>query len=77
MAAGSTKSVQQASILVVEDSSVNQRILRGLLEREGYRILTADNGRTALELLQDELPDLILLDIIMPEINGLDVCRLL
>ena len=77
MSAGSAKSVQQASILVVEDSSVNQRILRGLLEREGYRILTADNGRTALELLQEELPDLILLDIIMPEINGLDVCRLL
>lgn len=79
MSAGVSKPAQQATILVVEDSPINQRILRGLLEREGYRIHTADNGRAAMELLQDEdeLPDLIVLDILMPEINGLEVCRLL
>jgi adenylate cyclase len=66
-----------ASILVVEDSPVNQKILKNLLEGEGYAIQTANHGKEALGLLQAEAPDLIVLDILMPEMDGLELCRLL
>ena len=75
MPAGLTMPAYQATILVVEDAPVNQRILRGLLEREGSRVLVAGNGRLALDLVQGEIPDLVLLDILMPEIDGLETCR--
>jgi len=65
------------TILVVEDSPVNQKILVNLLEREGYRIRAANHGKEAFVLLQAEVPDLIVLDILMPEMDGLELCRLL
>lgn len=68
---------QLASILVVEDSQINQRVLRRLLEKEGYAVRTANHGKDALRLLGEERPDLILLDIVMPEMDGLELCRLL
>ena len=77
MPASLTMPVRHATILVVEDAPVNQRILRGLLEREGYRVLVAGNGRMALDLVQGDIPDLVLLDILMPEVDGLETCRLL
>lgn len=66
-----------ASILVVEDSPINQKILKNLLEREGYRIRTANHGKEALGLMQAEVPDLVVLDILMPEMDGFELCRLL
>lgn len=66
-----------ASILVVEDSPVNQKILKNLLEGEGYAVQTANHGKEALGQLQAEVPDLIVLDILMPEMDGLELCRLL
>ena len=66
-----------SSILVVEDSPVNQKILKNLLEGEGYRIRTANHGKEALVLLQTEVPDLVVLDILMPEMDGLELCRFL
>jgi PleD family two-component response regulator len=66
-----------SSILIVEDSPVNQRILRNLLETQGYVIRAANHGKEALVLLQQEIPDLIVLDILMPEMGGLEFCSLL
>ncbi len=66
-----------ASILVVEDSQINQRVLKRLLEKEGHEVRTALHGKEALLLVAEERPDLILLDILMPEMDGLELCRLL
>ncbi len=66
-----------ASILVVEDSPINQRLLCKLLGKEGYAVRTADHGQEALALLRTFRPDLILLDILMPQMDGLELCRLL
>ena len=66
-----------ASILVVEDSPINQRILQSLLAREGYAVRVADHGKAALAQVAEVQPDLILLDILMPEMDGLECCRLL
>ena len=66
-----------ASILVVDDSPINQRILQNLLAKEGYTVRVADHGKAALALVAEEQPDLILLDILMPEMDGLEFCRLL
>lgn len=68
---------QTASILVVEDSPINQRQLQYLLNRQGYQVFVANNGKEALTLLEELRPDLILLDVVMPEMDGLALCRLL
>lgn len=62
-------------ILVVDDVSQNLQVLRSTLQKEGYRIAAANNGHVALRFLQKELPDLILLDVMMPELNGFEVCQ--
>lgn len=62
-------------ILVVDDVPQNLQVLRSTLQKEGYRIAAANNGQVALRYLQKEVPDLILLDVMMPEINGFEVCR--
>ena len=66
-----------ATILVVDDSPVNLRLIVRTLEGRGYRILAAKNGRAALEIARRVGPDLILLDVMMPEIDGFEVCRTL
>ncbi|MEW6672389.1 MAG: adenylate/guanylate cyclase domain-containing protein [Thermodesulfobacteriota bacterium] len=60
----------QASILVVDDVNVDREILRGLLIREGYQVQLAEDGLKALELLLWEKVDLVLLDILMPRLDG-------
>ena len=62
-------------ILVVDDISKNLQVVGGLLRNEGYRIAPATSGPQALERVQAETPDLILLDLMMPEMDGLEVCR--
>jgi len=62
-------------ILVVDDEKGIVDIVQAYLEREGYRVITADNGRAAIELAQREAPDLIVLDLMLPEVSGWDVCR--
>ncbi|HLJ69183.1 MAG TPA: adenylate/guanylate cyclase domain-containing protein [Chloroflexota bacterium] len=64
-----------ASILVVEDDADQAYFLRLRLEAEGYRVLTAANGSDALQLLVLESVDLLLLDVNLPDINGVEVCR--
>lgn len=62
-------------LLVVDDEPVNLQILNNFLRLAGYRVLTADNGREAITLVETEQPALILLDIMMPEISGYEVCQ--
>jgi len=62
------------TVLVVDDDEPNLRGLGMLLERADYTVLTAANGRDALDIVRAERPDLVLLDVMMPGISGLDVC---
>lgn len=62
-------------VLIVDDQPQNIYLLRNLLEPLGCEILSATNGRTALEMVAAQPPDLILLDVVMPEMNGLTVCQ--
>lgn len=64
-----------ASLLIVEDSPINRRVLQHLLEKAGYRVRTAVHGKEALALVEAAIPDLIVLDILMPEMDGLELCR--
>ncbi|MBK9714691.1 MAG: response regulator [Kouleothrix sp.] len=64
-----------ANILVVDDEPSIVDVLTRFLTREGYGVVTASNGREALERVQLEQPDLILLDVTMPEIDGFTVCQ--
>ena len=65
---------QQLRILVAEDNATNQAIVRKLLESAGHTVLLASNGDEALDLYEEEHPELALLDFNMPERNGLEVC---
>ncbi|OVE76142.1 hypothetical protein BVX98_06540 [bacterium F11] len=62
-----------AKILVVDDEKDVVELLKFLLEKDGYVVTTASNGREALDMVQKESPDLILLDVMMPEMDGYTV----
>ena len=62
-------------ILVADDSAENREILSARLAANGYHVLMAADGEEALAVARAEQPDLILLDVMMPKVNGLDVCR--
>ncbi len=63
------------TILVVDDEKKIVDIVRAYLERDGYRVLVAYDGRSALEISRKQSPDLIILDLMLPEVSGWDVCR--
>ncbi len=63
------------NILVVDDQPINVQLLRRKLEREGIRVTAAYNGMEALRSVADEKPDLILLDVMMPDMDGIEVCQ--
>ena len=65
----------QPKILVVDDVAQNTRLLEAALAPHNYKVLTAASGREALDIVSREAPDLILLDIIMPEMDGYEVCQ--
>jgi two-component system cell cycle response regulator len=65
------------TILVVDDNPVIVRLLEGLLERSGYRVIKAGNGSEAMERVAAVCPDLVLLDIDMPGTSGYSICRAL
>lgn len=65
------------TILVVDDEPINRNLIERRLEREGYRVLTAENGREAVDKTREERPDLVLLDVMMPVMDGLEACRLI
>ena len=64
-------------ILVIDDLPENVFLLKDRLEHEGYEVLTADCGNSGIEKATDEIPYLILLDVMMPDINGFEVCKTL
>ncbi len=62
-------------ILVVDDTPANIQMLSAILKENGYQISVATNGRQALEVVQRVRPDVILLDVMMPEMDGFETCR--
>ena len=66
---------KQPKILVVDDTPANIKLLDAVLAPRGYRVVTATSGDEALEKIASEQPDLILLDIVMPGMDGYEVCR--
>jgi two-component system OmpR family response regulator len=62
-------------ILVVDDEPKIVRIVEAYLQRDGERVLTANDGRAALRLARSEVPDLVILDLMLPHLSGWDVCR--
>jgi DNA-binding response OmpR family regulator len=64
-------------VLVIDDLPENVFMLQDRLEHEGYEVITAYDGQTGIEKTRNELPDLILLDVMMPGITGFEVCKIL
>src|SRR5690348_8448666 len=75
--AGRAGAGQPASILVVDDTPANLQVLAGMLKDRGYKVRPAPSGKLALAAAQRDPPDLILLDINMPDMNGYQVCEAL
>lgn len=67
--------VDKARILIVDDVPANLELLKGHLAAEGYQVLVAHSGQEALEVVEREVPDLVLLDVVMPHMDGFEVCR--
>ena len=66
-----------ARVLIVDDDPVMRRLTTRALQNDGYVLTEATNGREALEVMRQETPDLVILDFVMPELDGLDVLRAL
>jgi len=64
-----------ARILVVDDTPMNVKLLEGVLTGHGYEVITAPSGSAALERVRADRPDLVLLDVVMPEMSGYEACR--
>ena len=62
-------------ILIVEDNALNLKLLRDVLEAHGYATITTGEGRAAVPLAREHRPDLILMDLQLPDISGLDAVR--
>ena len=67
--------MSEKKILIVDDEFIGRQLLQALLIVEGYKPILAENGQEALELAKNLKPDLILMDIIMPNINGFEVTK--
>lgn len=65
------------TILIVEDNELNMKLFQDLLDANGYQTVQTRNGMDALDLAREHQPDLILMDIQLPEVSGLDVTRML
>ncbi|MCB0832281.1 MAG: response regulator [Bacteroidetes bacterium] len=68
---------EQGKILIVDDEVSIIDLLQTLLEDEGYQVLTAFNGKAALEIIRSQAPDLVISDVNMPLLDGLELCRLI
>lgn len=62
-------------VLVVDDEANLVNLVKGYLEREGFVVISAGDGATALDLARREQPDLVVLDVMLPELDGIEVCR--
>lgn len=62
-------------ILVIDDDGMNREIMEAFLSMENYRVALAHNGTTGLQMIDSEIPDLVIVDVHMPDMSGYDVCR--
>ena len=67
--------IKEATVLVVDDIATNIKVIAGMLADEGYGVKVAISGRKALEIVRAQRPDIILLDVMMPDMDGFEVCR--
>lgn len=63
------------TILVVDDDPTIRDVLERYLQREGFAVLTAADGQTALQKADSEKPDLVVLDLMLPHVDGWEICR--
>lgn len=63
------------SVMIVEDNELNMKLFNDLLEAKGYKTIQTRNGLEALDLAKEHMPDLILMDIQLPEVSGLEVTK--
>lgn len=64
-----------AQILIVDDSPTELHVLKGMLEKNGHQVITAGNGEQGVQTAKDNHPDLILMDVVMPGLNGFQATR--
>src|SRR5688572_32537928 len=64
-----------ARVLVVDDIAANVRLLEAKLAAEYFEVMTASSGKEALALIEKQTPDIVLLDVMMPEMDGFEVCK--
>jgi CheY-like chemotaxis protein len=74
---GFLEAMNSGRVVVIDDSSVNRMLLAGILEQAGYDVRAAASGREGLDLIDRVTPDIVLLDVQMPEMNGFEVCAML
>ncbi|MHC4552298.1 MAG: response regulator [Planctomycetota bacterium] len=70
-----TEEIQNSTVLVVDDNLHNLELIMAYLEDIDCRILSAEGGRAALDIIRQTPPDLVLLDVMMPQISGFEVCK--
>lgn len=63
------------SVLVVDDDAVLRRVVRAVLEADGFRVIEAPDGEAGLRLAASERPSVVILDVMMPGLDGVEVCR--
>ncbi len=69
--------VSSKTVLVVEDNELNMKLFEDLLQTQGYRVLSAAHGLDALSLVRQHRPDLVVMDIQLPEISGLEITQVM
>lgn len=67
--------MSKAKILFVEDSTTQAKVVKGFLEKKGYEVVWVENGKSAIETAKSQIPDVILLDLMLPDLNGNEVAR--
>jgi two-component system, cell cycle response regulator DivK len=72
---GGEEPARQKTVLIVEDNELNMKLFNDLLEAHGYRVLQTRDGLSALEIARRHMPDLILMDIQLPEVSGIEVTK--
>ena len=65
----------ERNILIVDDTPINLKLLMNILTQSGYEVRPATSGKQAIDAMNARLPDLVLLDIAMPEMDGYEVCQ--
>ena len=72
-----TNAAQAKTVLIVEDNELNMKLFNDLLEAHGYRVLQTRDGLSALEIARQHMPDLIIMDIQLPNVSGLELIETL